>query len=134
MTIPFRRRAALLLCLSLLSGAFFAGCGASAPTPGADPSAVSSLPEGTGEESFALPEEDLENYEFTVYEVGFRTGGYINDFADSGSGAPVLDRAIRERNAAVEASLRVRLSAVQKNATSTTGSAQGYGELQKLRA
>ncbi len=134
MTIPFRRRAALLLCLSLLSGAFFAGCGASTPTPGADPSAVSSLPEGTGEESFSLPEEDLENYEFTVYEVGFRTGGYINDFADSGSGAPVLDRAIRERNAAVEASLRVRLSAVQKNATSTTGSAQGYGELQKLRA
>ncbi len=135
-----KRIVSLLLAVLMLASAFcFTACtggnGGSTttpaitdgktPTPGGD---TTTVPEDTTA-GLAIPDEDLEEYEFMIYEVSFSTDKATMDFAYEEEGGSVLDEAKYKRNSLVEEKFNIVMTVETSKGTGTTGSPEGYGKM-----
>ena len=131
-----KRVLALLMAVLMLATAMlFAACGGKTGNDTTNPSvtdpanpAVTTEPVATTA-PFHIEDEDLDEYEFMVYEV------YLDDFFASGDfvytegSGSVLDEAKYKRNSLVEEKFNISIYAEIIKGTSTTGSSQGYGKM-----
>ncbi len=134
-----KRALSLLLAALMLSTTFmFAACGGdtpstttpaaidgSTPAPGAD---ATNPPEDTTA-GLDIPDENMDGYEFLMYEVQFGTDVVSFDFVYAEEGGTVLDEAKYKRNSLVEEKFNIVLATDTAKATSTTGSAEGYSKM-----
>ncbi len=132
-----KRVVSLLLAALMLSTAFlFAACGGETgntttpavtdpSTPGGD---VTTAPADTTA-GLDIPDEDMDEYEFLIYEVQFGNGNASLDFSYDEEGGTVIDEAKYKRNSLVEEKFNIVLSYENTKATSTSGSAEGYSKM-----
>ena len=137
-TVMTKRVLSLLLAALMLATTFlFAACGGESgntttPVVTTDPAApggddVTQAPVTTA--GLAIEDEDLEEYEFLVYEVYLDSYFSSGDFTyTEGSGA-VLDEAKYKRNSLVEEKFNITITSEIVKGTSTTGSNEGYGKM-----
>ena len=132
-----KRIVSLLLAALMLATTFiFAACGDNGDTPattpavtdGADTPGDTTVPEDTTA-GLAIPDEDLEEYEFMVYEVYLDNNFSSGDFTYSEGSGTVLDEAKYKRNSLVEEKFNIVMSSEIVKGTSTTGSNEGYGKM-----
>ncbi len=131
-----KRVLSLLLAALMLSTAFlFAACGGDngktttpavtdPSTPGGD---VTAPPDDTTA-PFAIEDEDLDEYEFMVYEVYLDSFFASGDFTYTEGSGSVLDEAKYKRNSLVEEKFNISITSEIVKGTSTTGSSEGYGK------
>lgn len=126
----------LLAALMLSTTLLFAACGGESgktTTPAVtDPSnpgeTVTDAPVSTTA-PFAIEDEDLDEYEFQVYEVYLDNYFATGDFTYTEGSGSVLDEAKYKRNSLVEEKFNITISSEIIKGTSTTGSSQGYGKM-----
>ncbi|MBE6640974.1 MAG: extracellular solute-binding protein [Ruminococcaceae bacterium] len=132
-----KRVVSLLLAALMLATTFiFAACGDNGDTPATTPAvtdgsntpADTTVPEDTTA-GLAIPDEDLEEYEFMVYEVYLDNNFSSGDFTYSEGSGTVLDEAKYKRNSLVEEKFNIVMSSEIVKGTSTTGSNEGYGKM-----
>jgi len=131
--------AALMLATSVL----FAACsseGGKTPTttpavtdgntPGSD--AVTTEPPVT-EAPCPIEDEDMDNYEFMIYECWLDKISEQGEFLYSEESGTVLDEAKYKRNSIVEEKFNISIVSENVHGTSTTGSNEGYGKFLKAK-
>jgi len=73
-----------------------------------------------------IPAESMDGYEFIIYSGVFSLVTSIHDFEYNEENATVLDNAVFQRNAAVEALLDISIASETVVCNGTSGSAEGY--------
>ncbi|MBQ1934021.1 MAG: extracellular solute-binding protein [Clostridia bacterium] len=126
--------ALLMAVLMLATAMLFAACGGKTGNDTTNPSvtdpanpAVTTAPVETTA-PFHIEDEDLDEYEFMVYEVYLDNFFTTGDFVYTEGSGSVLDEAKYKRNSLVEEKFNISIYAEIIKGTSTTGSNEGYGK------
>jgi len=131
--------ALLLAMLMLATTGVLAACGGDKPgnTPSVTTDGSAGGSEAPGNDTTAapaetgpvldIPDEDLDGYEFLVYE-GYIDGAFAaGDFTYLEEAGTVLDEAKYKRNALVESKFNISIISESVKCSGTTGSDKGYG-------
>ncbi len=132
-----KRALSLLLAVLMLSTTLlFAACGGEsgntttpAVTDPSNPGGDVTDPPADTTAPFAIEDEDLEEYEFMVYEVYLDNFFSSGDFTYTEGSGSVLDEAKYKRNSLVEEKFNITITSEIIKGTNTTGSPQGYSKM-----